>query len=189
MNIDQSELRNCLAQFGTGVTVITLKHDAVPMGMTVNSFASLSLDPPLILWSIRRQAKCSALFAPGVDFNVNILAANQLEAAHVFASSASGAEKFAAVSWSEGRSGVPNLDGTLASLECCCEAVHEGGDHLIIVGRVMNLICAGGAPLLFVQGTFGVAARHPAIDATARPVPQRRNTKNKFGDQLKRKSA
>lgn len=145
--------RNALGQFCTGVTAITaLSPDNERIGITVNSFSSLSLDPPLILWSIAHTTPSFAFFAPGDPFAVNVLATDQQALAMKFAQS--GADKFEGVDVHEGRRGVPLVTGCVAYLECDVDARHPGGDHDIIVGRVHRVFNVGKAPLLFHGGAF-----------------------------------
>lgn len=161
---DARAFRRCLAQFGTGVTVITAQAGAERAGVTVNSFSSLSLDPPLILWAINRQARSCAVFEAASHFTVNILASDQIEVSRCFATPAE--DKFAQVAWAPGEWGSPVLSNALATLECESEARYDGGDHLLIVGRVKRFSRFDKEPLLFVQGRYGVAVDHPGLKAS-----------------------
>lgn len=145
--------RDALGQFCTGVTAITgLSAEGERIGMTVNSFSSLSLDPPLILWSIANTTPSFHCFAPGDPFAVNVLASDQQALALQFAKS--GTDKFVGVAVQSGRCGVPLLTGCVAYLECDVDARHPGGDHDIIVGRVRRVYNVGKEPLLFHGGAF-----------------------------------
>jgi flavin reductase (DIM6/NTAB) family NADH-FMN oxidoreductase RutF len=157
--------RRCLGQFATGVTVITTTHGDTPVGMAVNSFAAVSLDPPLILWSVRRGSRSLPAFLESARFAVNILAEEQVEVSQAFGSGHP--ERFSLAPWSPGaHSGAPLLDDVVAHLECRLEAVHEGGDHLILVGHVEHYARFDGSPLLFAQGTYAVAEDHPVGHGT-----------------------
>lgn len=163
-NFDSRAFRKCLSQYITGVTVITADNGQTRFGVTANSFSSLSLDPPLILWSIGRTSRSFELFEKTHHFAVNILAAEQIEISQVFSSTA--VDKFANVSWSRGRNGAPILGGILAAIECRQEAVYDGGDHIIIVGRVENFSIFEGDGLLFAQGRYRITADHPQMTTT-----------------------
>ncbi|HSV47386.1 MAG TPA: flavin reductase [Ramlibacter sp.] len=161
---DSRAFRRCLAQFGTGVTVITAQAGEQRAGVTVNSFSSLSLDPPLILWAIHRESKSRAVFEAATHFAVNVLASDQIEVSRCFATPAD--DKFARVPWTRGEWGTPMLDNVLATFECESEARHDGGDHVLMVGRVKRFSRFERQPLLFVQGRYGVAVDHPGLKAT-----------------------
>ncbi len=166
---DARAFRRCLGQFATGVTVMTAQHGELRAGMAVNSFAALSLEPPLVLWSIRRASGSLAAFTEVSNFAVNVLAGDQIDVANRFA--ASGIDKFAGTDWAPGVAGSPVLAGTVATLECAREQVLEGGDHLIIVGRVLHFTRRAGEPLLFAQGRYALSQDHPAaLRDGARPA-------------------
>ena len=160
---DMRSFRRCLSQFGTGVTVITAQVGDERVGVTANSFTSLSLDPPLIVWAINRQAKSFPLFRSASHFAVNILASDQIDVSRCFSTPTT--DRFAQVPWSRGDSGAPVLGNVLAFLECESEAMHEGGDHVLMVGRVRKFSRFEKEPLLFVQGRYGVAVDHPGLKA------------------------
>ena len=159
--IDRRAFRQCLGQFATGVTVMTAETGGHRVGVTANSFSSVSLDPPLILWSISKTSRSFQAFAEARHFAVNILGQDQIRLSQIFSSAE--ADKFAEVDWSIGRHGSPVLDGVNALLECEREAIYEGGDHVIIVGRVLHFATLEGAPLIFAQGKYGVAESHPSL--------------------------
>lgn len=145
--------RAALGQFATGVTVMTaVSPGGERFGITVTSFNSLSLDPPLILWSLGRDGGSFACFQQGTAFAVNVLAAGQDGLAHQFARV--GVPKFDGIATLNGLGGVPMLAGCAAYFECTVEARYPGGDHDIVVGRVRRLFNIGGAPLLFHQGAL-----------------------------------
>lgn len=149
----QRNFRNALGQFATGVTVMTgVSPGGEALGITVTSFNSLSLDPPLILWSLGREGGSFACFQAGSAFAVNVLAGDQDHLAHRFAQV--GIPKFENVPTRHGLDGVPLIDGCVAYFECRVEARYPGGDHDIIVGRVRRLFNVGGEPLLFHRGTL-----------------------------------
>lgn len=159
--VDGRAFRRCLGQFATGVTIITTRHGDSLVGMAVNSFSAVSLDPPLVLWSIRRESVSLPAFLEAGHYSVNVLADSQVEVSQLFGSSKP--DKFKQVAWFAGRQGAPLLEHALAHLECSLETVHEGGDHLILVGRVQHYARFEGAPLLFTQGQYGVSQNHPDL--------------------------
>ncbi|MHB1207694.1 MAG: flavin reductase family protein [Rhodospirillaceae bacterium] len=151
------QFRDTLGHFCTGVTVMTSlvpgtdgKAGGEWVGITVSSFNSLSLDPPLILWSIARDSVSYGSYQVGSPFAVNVLSADQEELALRFART--GRDKFDTVTVHTGLGGVPLIDGCVVYLECVTEARYPGGDHDIIVGRVKRIYNIGRAPLLFHIG-------------------------------------
>lgn len=127
--------------------------------MTSNSFSSVSLDPPLILWSIRRESKSFALFEQADHFAVNILSTEQVDLSQNFARSA--LDKFDGVAWRPGIGSVPILDGIVASFECRTQTVVDGGDHAIMMGKVERHCRYDRQPLLFAQGRYAIVADYP----------------------------
>lgn len=163
--------RRCLGEYGTGVTVITTTVDGEHFGMTSNSFASVSLDPPLVLWSIRRESTSFAAFEACEHFAVNILSETQVDLSQRFAKS--GPDKFAGVDWHAGLGGAPLLDGVVASFQCRAHAAYEGGDHLILIGEVLACERQARQPLLFSKGRYAVPVDHPDTKVFASPdVPE-----------------
>jgi len=158
---DGRAFRRCLGQFATGVAVITVNQENRPVGMAVNSFAAVSLDPPLVLWSIRRESGSAPAFLNAAHFAVSILSASQVETSQLFG--APHPDRFSQIGWKPGREGVPLIDRAIAHLECQLEHIHEGGDHLILVGRVNRYARFEGEPLLFAQGQYAVAQNHPRL--------------------------
>lgn len=158
---DSPAFRRCLGQFATGVTVMTATVRGKQVGVTANSFSSLSLDPPLVLWSIARSSRSFAAFEKAEHFAVNILAADQIPVSQRFASASD--DKFSGVDWRRGETGAPVLAGVAGLLECSCEARHPGGDHLILVGRVRRFARFSGNGLVFAQGRYATAATHPDL--------------------------
>lgn len=164
--IDPAELRRCLGTFVTGVTVITaLTEDGVPIGMTANSFNSVSLDPPLIVWSLRASAGSFPVYSRARRFVVNILSEEQVEISNRFARP--GPDRFAGVAFTPGIDGVPLIDGCAAHLECRMEAAHPGGDHVIFLGRVERIARAARKPLAFGGGRYMVVHPHDANELNA----------------------
>lgn len=155
MSLDPREFRNALGRFATGVCVITTEPAGCkPFGMTINSFSSVSLDPPLILWSLQKNSECFAAFESSKQFGVNILSVDQQAISNQFAKK--GEHDLPEGSYVKGESGCVVLSNVMTSLECEVDAVHEGGDHIIIVGRVlaMNNEQEARDPLLFYTGKY-----------------------------------
>jgi len=154
LSIDRAIFRSVLGQFATGVTVVTAKSDqGIPLGVTVNAFTSLSLDPPLVLFCLDKRTASLDAFAEGPGFALNMLNEDQQDMSERFASSS--ADKFAGIAYEQWETGSPILGDCLANLDCRRQAVHEGGDHLIIVGRVERLMhVEGGKPLLYFRGRY-----------------------------------
>lgn len=155
MNLDGRELRNALGQFATGVCVIsTVNREGRAVGMTANSFSSVSLDPPLVLWSLQNGSEIYDTFAAPDTFAVNVLAREHEDLSNLYARK--GNHHMLDEHYALGRNGAPLLRGALVSFECKLHATHEGGDHLIIVGRVLDVVSRpGGRPLLFHAGRYG----------------------------------
>ncbi|MCX4526443.1 MULTISPECIES: flavin reductase family protein [unclassified Streptomyces] len=156
--VSPAEFRAVLGNFASGVTVITApagEGEDGPAGFACQSFASLSLDPPLVTFMVARTSTTWPRIARAGVFCVNILGAEQGELCRSFA--VSGADKFAGVTHAPApATGSPQLDAVPAWIDCRIHAVHTGGDHLIVVGRVEAMGAAGeGAPLLFHKGRFG----------------------------------
>jgi flavin reductase (DIM6/NTAB) family NADH-FMN oxidoreductase RutF len=150
---DTRALRHALGRFATGVTVITTACPSGKLiGLTANSFSSVSLDPPLVLWSLRRNAASLASFTGSKHFAVNVLAADQEHVSNHFAKSST--DKFVEIPHSIGLGGCPVLPGTLASFECRLESEIEGGDHVIFLGRVLRASYRDGVPLIFAGGAY-----------------------------------
>ena len=147
------QLRLALGRFATGVTIVTCRDEhGAAAGLTANSFGGVSLEPPLVLWSVRRASPSARAFAAAKCFNVNVLAEVQVDLSRRFASHA--ADKFAQGEWTSGRNGVPVLGGCAAVFECTSVAQHDIGDHLLFVGRVSCATESTLAPLLFQSGRY-----------------------------------
>jgi len=165
---DARGFRRALGHFATGVTIVTAQHDGNLAGCTANSFSSVSLDPPLILWSLARTSQSLEIFQQAGNFAVNVLAADQLELANRFARS--GADKFAGVEWQTGIADAPLLPDAAAVFECRTHAKIDAGDHIIILGEVQRFARSARPLLLFTQGRFGLAVDYPA-PATEESTP------------------
>jgi flavin reductase (DIM6/NTAB) family NADH-FMN oxidoreductase RutF len=147
------ELRRAFGHYATGVTVITTTTPAGDqVGMTANSFSSLSLDPPLVLWSIARSSTNFDVFRQARHFAVHVLHSGQAQLARQFATR--DCNRFEGIACMPGRSGAPLLDDFHACFDCVTHEVLEGGDHLIIVGRVLECHERSGEPLIFYRGHF-----------------------------------
>ena len=151
---DSVSLRNAFGRFGTGVTIVTTLTDAGPLGMTANSFSSVSLDPPLVLWSAALRSKRHDAFAGAQHFCIHVLDEDQRGLAEHFAGQG---HDFSPFTWAEGPTGAPQLAGCLAAFHCSRFAVHPAGDHSVILGQITHAAEreGHGAGLLFDQGRFG----------------------------------
>lgn len=161
-------LRSALGLYPTGVAVVTTRSAAGPAGVTVNSFGSLSLDPPLVLWCLRRRSASLAAFTGAEYFAVNVLAAGQERVARQFAGPTAGgalrAARVSGIDWHTGPHGLPRLDGAVAVFTCRRAAQLPGGDHVIITGELLGYDIAGWDPLIFHGGRYGSLA---AVAASA----------------------
>jgi flavin reductase (DIM6/NTAB) family NADH-FMN oxidoreductase RutF len=146
-------LRAALGRFATGVTIITCLDPAgAPVGLTANSFNALSLEPPLVLWSLRRSSPSLAAFTAAPGFVVNVLSEAQVDLSRRFASAVP--DKFSDGPWSPGEGGVPVLTGAAAVFECACLSHQHEGDHVLFIGRVLRAAEAPLAPLVFHAGHY-----------------------------------
>jgi flavin reductase (DIM6/NTAB) family NADH-FMN oxidoreductase RutF len=153
-SIDAARFRQVLGHFCTGVTVITAVNNGEPAGLAVGSFASLSLDPPLVMFGADKASSTFPKIRESGVFCVNILAEDQEDVCRVFA--AKGTDKFAGMGYKKSGSGSPILDGVLAWIDCDIASVTEAGDHYCVMGRVRELgVAHDGAPLLFFRGGYG----------------------------------
>ena len=144
--------RDALGLFGTGVTVITANGADGPVAITVNSFASVSLSPALVLWSIDVDADRAPAFREAEFTAIHVLSEGQADTARYFARHG---RDFSKTEWEFSDMGVPLLPGCLSRFECERVADHPGGDHRILVSRVLRVTKSDGAPLLFAKGRFG----------------------------------
>jgi flavin reductase (DIM6/NTAB) family NADH-FMN oxidoreductase RutF len=152
--IDPRDFRSALGTFGTGVTVVTaMTEDGKPYGVTCNSFASVSLNPPLVLWSLGMFSQGLSVFQNATHFAVNVLDVSQQELALQFAKSSG--EKFKDVEWKPGLGNAPIITGTVAQFQCRAVNRYYGGDHIIFLGAVEAYAYNGQEPLLFARGGFG----------------------------------
>jgi len=153
------EFRDALAQFATGVAIICAPgpEDRF-VGFTANSFASVSLDPPLVVWSLNRRATSLAAFEGAEHYAINVLAHDQIDLARRF--SRPHADRFAGVAYRPGTAGVPLIDGCVAWFECRHHARHRAGDHVLFIGAVEACGRRKGAGLVFHHGRFGTT--HPS---------------------------
>ena len=151
---DPQQFRAALGMFATGVTIVTARTpDGRLVGLTANSFNSVSLTPPLVLWSLARHAGSLPIFAKGSHYAINILAAEQNALAERFAMR--DIDRFAGVTWREGLGGAPVLEGAAAVFECANRSQYEEGDHVIFVGEVEACFSRPGAkPLIFHGGRY-----------------------------------
>ncbi len=149
----QREFRDALGQFATGVTVITTRRgDGAPVGMTASSFNSVSLDPPMVLWSVAKASSKCAAFEAADAFAVNVLADDQVALSRRFARG--GEAQFEGAEWREGLDGLPLLEGCAANFQCRKVYQYEGGDHLIIVGEVRDFLAVDRRALVFHRGQY-----------------------------------
>ncbi|WP_460890746.1 flavin reductase family protein [Ramlibacter alkalitolerans] len=148
------EFRAALGMFATGVTIVTARTTAGGLiGLTANSFNSVSLSPPLVLWSLSRAAASMTVFSAGSHYAINVLAADQKALAERFATR--GADRWSGVGFDEGAGGAPLLHGAAATFECFNRSRYEEGDHIIFVGEVERCAHRAGAlPLLFHGGRY-----------------------------------
>lgn len=144
--------RKALGRFATGVTVVTCRDAQGPLSIAANSFTSVSLDPPLILWAPAKGSRRHDSFAAAQTFCVHVLREDQLE---LCVQASSGGRNFALGQWMEDSGGVPLLPTALARFDCRHHAAHDAGDHTIIIGYVERVTCQDGDPLLFTQGNYG----------------------------------
>ncbi|MFZ2178710.1 MAG: 3-hydroxy-9,10-secoandrosta-1,3,5(10)-triene-9,17-dione monooxygenase reductase subunit [Rhodococcus sp. (in: high G+C Gram-positive bacteria)] len=151
--IDPRRFRTVLGQFCTGVTIITTMDDGTPVGFACQSFAALSLDPPLVLFCPTKASRSWAAIERSGLFCVNVLSEEQQSTCARFGSRES--DKFAGVDWSASPLGSPILTGSLAHIDCAVETVHDGGDHWVVFGRVSSLgEIKEERPLLFYRGQY-----------------------------------
>ena len=167
--LDPRDFRNALGTYATGVTVITAAAaDGKPYGLTCNSFASVSLNPPLVLWSLVIFSQGMTIFQNASHFAVNVLGASQQALATKFATSSP--DKFAGVEWKPGLGNAPILADSVANFQCRAADRYYGGDHVIFLGAVEAYAYNRQEPLLFASGGYGrflTAADIPAADRSS----------------------
>jgi flavin reductase (DIM6/NTAB) family NADH-FMN oxidoreductase RutF len=162
-SIDELSFRDVLGNFATGVTIVTATIDGEQVGMSANSFTSVSLDPPLVAFCAAHTSTTYPRIREAGHFCVNVLAEEQADVARLF--SLRGVDRFQAISWRPSPTGAAIIDGALAWVDCEIHAEHDAGDHVIVVGRVVA--CEAFAmrhPLLFFRGGFGVERPEPEED-------------------------
>jgi flavin reductase (DIM6/NTAB) family NADH-FMN oxidoreductase RutF len=162
----QRAFRNALGSFPTGVTIITAQdaQSLALVGLTVNSFSSVSLDPPLVLWSLSNRSANLAHFSAGRAHAIHVLSSGQEALARQFATPQ--ADKFEGVSHQlSGESGVPLIEGCAARFDCVTDSVIPAGDHQIILARVLRYEAEALTPLLFARGAFATAVLPPPLPA------------------------
>jgi flavin reductase (DIM6/NTAB) family NADH-FMN oxidoreductase RutF len=152
VDFSQRELRDALGRFPTGVTVVTTMTPRGPLGITANSFASVSMAPPLVLWSPARKSRRFPAFEAASHFAIHVLSVGQRSLAERFSLPGDG---FAEVDFTPGFGDAPLLAGCVARFECRHAAGYDGGDHLIVVGEVLRLEQADLTPLLYFRGSYG----------------------------------
>ena len=153
--VEPTEMRRVMGHFATGVTIVTGMHEGTPVGFACQSFTSVSLDPPLVLFCPAQTSRSWPLIRSSGAFSVNVLAEDQLELCQGFATS--GGDKFAGLDWHETPWG-PSLDNVLATVHCDIDLVHATGDHDIVIGRVRELVTHRDAqPLVYFRGRYGLS--------------------------------
>lgn len=151
---DLRAFRTALGSYATGVTIVSAcGSDGQPVGVTVNSFTSLSMDPPLVLWSLSNHAYSRPVFEQAQHFTVHVLGADQVDLAMRFATRGA-LDKFADIAWGRGENGAPVLPGVATWFQCVRHVTYQGGDHQIYVGRVLKFWTSAKSPLAFHDGQF-----------------------------------
>jgi flavin reductase (DIM6/NTAB) family NADH-FMN oxidoreductase RutF len=154
MSVDDRSFRRALGSFATGVTIVTTADaNGGPVGVTVSSFSSVSLDPPLVMFCLGEKTSSLKAFKEWGHFAVNILGEKQRELSIIFSNKKG--DKFAEIDYAKNAHGCPVIAGCLANLECRTEKIVEAGDHLIFIGRVEKITFSpGGQPLLYFRGAY-----------------------------------
>jgi flavin reductase (DIM6/NTAB) family NADH-FMN oxidoreductase RutF len=150
-SFDERAFRDALGRFATGVTIVTCSGPDGPMGITANSFASLSLDPPLVLWSPAKSSRRYDAFVNAPEFAIHVASYDQLDLCRDFAKSAGGSKD---IEWKNSASGCPYLQGGVARFMCKQHATFDGGDHTIIVGKVSDFYASDEKALIFQKGCY-----------------------------------
>lgn len=160
--IDPLQFRRALGNFATGVTIVTAQNEqGEKVGVTANSFNSVSLDPPLILWSIDKKSSSFPVFEQASHFAVNVLSGSQIELSNKF--SRRNIDKYADTHYQEGQGSVPVLAHCSAVFECERHQIIEGGDHWILIGKVVAFHDEGRSPLVYHQGAYSGVIPHPLL--------------------------
>lgn len=164
--LDERIFRDAMSRFATGVAVVTtIDEYGAPVGVTINSLTSVSLDPPLVLWTLALRAHSLPAFRRAGAFAVNLLPADSWDVCTRFARA--GADKFAGVKWARDPEGLPVLDGALAHLACATWRRYPGGDHEILVGRVRRVSVFEGSPLILFRGKPVLGGESGSMPAAA----------------------
>lgn len=184
--IDAKAFRRALGNFATGITIMTATApNGSQAGVTANSFNSVSLDPPLILWSISKNSGSYTIFEQASHFAVNILAADQIDLSNHFAKPSD--HKFAGLSYTEGQGKAPLLPDTSACFQCERYQILDGGDHWILIGKVVDFEDTGRAPLVYHQGSYSVVMPHTRFPERKEETTESEATerlKNRLNDNL-----
>jgi 3-hydroxy-9,10-secoandrosta-1,3,5(10)-triene-9,17-dione monooxygenase reductase component len=151
--VDSGLYRQVMGQFLAGVTIITAAHEGGPVGMAVSSFTSLSMEPALVLFCPQKKSSTWSLVEAAGHYAVNILGAEHEQISRQMSSKAD--DKFAGIGWHTESSGSPVLDEALGWIDCRTHAIHDGGDHWIVVGQILSLGWRDGAPLGYHRGSYG----------------------------------
>lgn len=182
-NFDSKAFRTALGTFTTGVTIITATaQDGTPVGITANSFNSVSLDPPLVLWSLAKNANSLPVFTESKFWNVHVLSVEQEALSGRFASR--GEDKFAGLKLDEGLTTAPLLPNCTARFQCRTAFMHDGGDHIIFIGEVLGFDQSAHPPLVFQSGQYALAARKPREEVrltSSEPPPECSYTEDLLG--------
>ncbi|GAA0796146.1 flavin reductase family protein [Marinobacterium sediminicola] len=182
-NFDSKAFRAALGTFTTGVTIITATaQDGTRVGITANSFNSVSLDPPLVLWSLAKSANSLPVFTETKHWNVHVLSVEQESLSGRFASR--GEDKFAGIELDDGLTDAPLLPGCTARFQCRTAFIHDGGDHLIFIGEVLRFDHNDLPPLVFQSGQYALTARKPREEirlTRAEPPPECSYTEDLLG--------
>jgi flavin reductase (DIM6/NTAB) family NADH-FMN oxidoreductase RutF len=151
--IEQQHFRRVCSKYATGITILTVLDSlGAPHGMTVNSFTSVSLSPPLILVCIDRQTSILSHFRLGTRFGVNVLEEEQKELSTWFARS--GHDRFSGMAWTPGQTGAPVLPEVLATIECAVTQIVEAGDHVVVIGAALHATWRDGQPLIYFNSSY-----------------------------------
>ena len=157
--------RNALASFATGVTIVTAIDDkGSAVGVTANSFNSVSLEPALVLWSLAKKARSFPVYEKAKHFAIHVLADNQMDLSNRFATPQ--ADKFLGLKYIHGRGGVPLLEGCVSQFQCETRQLIDGGDHVIFLGEVVEFCTSNRNGLLYHNGKYSISRIHPDIDTS-----------------------
>lgn len=177
------EFRRALGNFATGVTIITaISPEGEKVGVTASSFNSLSMDPPLILWSSIKEARSCAIFESASHFAVNVLASDQMDMSNHFARQ--NEDKFAGIEWEVGIGGAPIFPNCAGRFQCEAYDKLDGGDHWIFVGRVLAFDDYGRPPLCFHQGSYSMLFGHPGSTIQTEDTQSRTKSDGRMDDHI-----